>query len=646
MTRRHLLQLAAASAVAAAPQAAAKRNLLAPLWPKDRLAQTIAPLDRFHPFATAAERPAWEALPSDARASLIHTGETQLNTPWPSLPATVFLEYQRTGNRDHYESINFARRGRLQNLVIAECAEGKGRFADEIANGVWLTCEETFWGLPAHLGPQKAGTGLPDFAEPIVDLFAAETAALLAWTSYLLNPALAGVSKLIPERIYQEIDRRLLTPCMGRDFGWMGFTGAPPNNWDPWICSNWLTAALLLDRDPQRRLASTARILECLDHFLDGYADDGGCDEGPSYWGRAAGSLFDCLDLLYTASAGALDAFRIPLIHEMGLFVCRAHVAGDWYTNFSDAPAHLDLNGSLVYRYGKHLRDARMIAHGAFAAFHRDPKALPGESIGRQLPGLFVLAEMRRAPRVEALERDVWWPGIQVMAARVNEGSAAGLYLAAEAGNNGKSHNHNDVGNFVVFADSLPAIIDVGVGTYTAQTFSSHRYEIWTMQSAWHNCPTIDGVMQKDGRRFAASEVRYLTNAAAAELHLNLAGAYPPAANLERWNRALRLNRLNNEVTIADDYSLAKPAKLITLTLMTPCPVTENGPGRLTLSVSPTTTLHVLFDAAAFHPGIEEVPIDDARLKASWGTRLYRILLKADSPPAKAQWMTRIVTAK
>ena len=63
---------------------------------------------------------------------------------------------------------------------MAECMEGKGRFVDEIANGVWLACEETWWGVPAHLGAQKRGTGLPDVTEPIIDLFAAETGAQLA----------------------------------------------------------------------------------------------------------------------------------------------------------------------------------------------------------------------------------------------------------------------------------------------------------------------------------------------------------------------------------------------------------------------------------------------------------------------------------
>src|ERR1019366_10230059 len=86
---------------------------------------------------------------------------------------------------------------KLQDLVMAECMEGKGRFADEIANGVWLICEESFWGVPAHLGQQKAGVGLPDVAEPIVELFAGETANLLSWTAHLVGPQLTAVSKLL-----------------------------------------------------------------------------------------------------------------------------------------------------------------------------------------------------------------------------------------------------------------------------------------------------------------------------------------------------------------------------------------------------------------------------------------------------------------
>jgi len=620
-----------------------KRDLLTSAWPAARLAEVLAPRERFHPFPAVSERAAWEALPADARAALLEAGERQLKTGWEVLPATLFLEYRRTGNRSHYQEVYDRRREKLQSLVMAECMEGKGRFADEIANGVWLTCEETFWGLPAHLGAQKAGTGLPDVNEPIVDLFAAETSSLLAWTGDLVGDLLASVSPLLPERIRQEIDRRILTPCLVRDdFGWMGFAGRSVNNWDPWICSNWLTSALLVEPNAERRQAAVGKILRCLDNFLNSYADDGGCDEGPGYWGRAAASLYDCLELLHAATAVQCNGFTLPLVHEMGLYICRAHIANEWYTNFGDAPARVFTDGDLVYRFGKRVGDRGMMAHGAFCALERDEKAIPRDSIGRQLPALFNLGALREAPRLQALFRDSWLPGIQVMMARVQEGSPQGLYLAAQAGNNGKSHNHNDVGNFLVYADGMPAIIDVGVETYTAKTFSPQRYEIWTMQSAYHNCPTIDGVMQSAGRQFAATNVSYHADDRAAELHLNLAKAYPPEAHLAFWNRTLRLDRSGNSIEIVDDYRLTQAAKVITLTLMTPCTAEVSTTGEIRLAMTKGAPVRVAYDGRILHATVEEIPIDDEELRQSWGERLYRVLLRADAPSLESKWSLRI----
>ena len=620
-----------------------KRNLLTSLWPASKLAEALAPRERFHPFPTVSERAAWEALPADARAAHLEAGEKQIETAWEVLPATLFLEYRRTGNRSHYEEAHERRRRKLRDLVLAECMEGKGRFVDEISNGVWLICEETYWGRPAHLGLQKAGVGLPDVSEPTVDLFAAETSSLLAWTGYLVGGLLAKVSPLVPERIRQEIDRRILTPCLARDdFWWMGFTERSVNNWDPWICSNWLTSALLMETDAERRRAAVGKILRCLDNFLGGYAEDDGCDEGPGYWDRAAASLFDCLELLHAAITGQCNGFTLPLVHQMALYICRAHIDNDWYTNFGDGEARMIAEGDLVYRFGKRVGDDRMMAHGAFCAFEENEKAIPGGSIGRQLPALFNLAELRRAPRAQALFRDTWLAGIQVMMARVQEGSAQGLYLAAQAGNNGKSHNHNDVGNFLVYADGMPAIIDVGVETYTAKTFSPQRYEIWTMQSAYHNCPTIDGIMQSAGRQFAATEVSYHADDQAAELRLNLAKAYPPEAHLAFWNRTLRLDRADNTIEIADDYRLTQAVKVITLTLMTPCTAQVSTPGEIRLAMTSGGPVRVAYDGRIFHPVVEEIPINDAQLRHSWGERLYRILLRAEAPSLQSKWSLRI----
>ena len=53
--------------------------------------------------------------------------------------------------------------------MIARSIEGKGRFIEQIMDGVWSICEETFWGASAHLGNQKGGIGLPNVEDPIMD---------------------------------------------------------------------------------------------------------------------------------------------------------------------------------------------------------------------------------------------------------------------------------------------------------------------------------------------------------------------------------------------------------------------------------------------------------------------------------------------
>jgi hypothetical protein len=627
------------------------RFQLRELYPREKIEKVLIPRAEWHPWPTWSERQAWEGLPAPLRQDLIANGEQYLRYPWPSLPATLFLEYARDGNRSHYEHEHFARRNALTDLLIAECVEGKGRFLDDIVNGIWAICEESFWGVPAHVGAQKAGSGLPDPAEPVVDLFAAETGESLAWTCYLLGTRLDRASPMVRQRIRHEIDRRILTPCLERDdFGWMGFTGGRVNNWNPWCNSNWLACTLLIEPDEARRTAAVAKIVRSLDHFFDAYADDGGCDEGPGYWGRAPASLFDCLELLHSATKGAIDVYAQPLAREMGRYIHRVHIADDYFVNFADASALVHPPGELVYRYGRRIGDAQLASFGAYAYARSLGEGggflgKGGYTVGRYLAEVFHDGEVRTAPAQPPLVRDAWLDGIQVMTARCTAGTTNCYFVAAKGGHNAESHNHNDVGNFLVYVDGRPVLIDVGVETYSRKTFSSQRYDIWTMQSAYHNLPTIDGVPQSPGRAFAARAVRYEAGDEHAQLQLDLAGAYPKQANVKSWVRTIRLER-GRHIAITEDYALDQPAQEITLTLMTPCKVAVQKDGQLRLETAdgpePRPTVQVLYDGAKLKPVLETIAVHDGRLRTVWPEQLTRILLKAERPAVQDTWTVRI----
>ena len=186
------------------------RQFLTSFYQSVDLKAMLISRDDFHPFPTGQEREAWQSLPGVVRRQLIAHGEKYLNFQYPVLPATLFLDFIRTGNREKFQGQRDARRDALRDLVLAECAEGQGRFLDDIVNGIWVICEETYWGVPAHLSLQARGLGLPDVNEPTVDLFAGETGSLLAWTSYLLGEQLDTVSPLIQQRIQSELEKKIL----------------------------------------------------------------------------------------------------------------------------------------------------------------------------------------------------------------------------------------------------------------------------------------------------------------------------------------------------------------------------------------------------------------------------------------------------
>lgn len=616
------------------------------------LSDIILPHDEFIPLPAIDDRNRWEAIRSDAKASLVDAGERAAAEPWSMLPASRYLDFSRDGNRSRFSRSYFARRRKLASLVLAECCENTGRFVDEIVDGIWLICEESSWCVPAHNYMQSKGNGLPDVGEPIVDLFAAETAALLAWVRFLVSSRLDSVSPLVGPRIDSEVTRRVIDPYLARDdFWWMGFGDRWVNNWNPWINSNVLTTVLLIEPDPRRREAAVDKSMRSIDRFLGPYPADGGCDEGPSYWGRAGASLFDYLELLSLGTDGVIDGFSLPIVAEIGKFIYRAHISGNQYVNFADAPAVFEPPADLIVRFGRAVGDRELERFGRWVGEQDGTGIDPGlsGSLGRMLPSLFWMPEPQDPDSpAPPLPRDVWLPEIQVMVARDTGGSNRGLFVAAKGGHNDESHNHNDIGNLVVYRDGCPVIVDAGVETYTRKTFSDDRYDIWTMQSAYHTLlPTIDGVMQSPGSTCKASGARHACNDEAAEFTLDIAGAYPEEAGIKRWTRRVVLDR-GISVTVHDEYKLNRGAT-IEISLLTPCEISTAESGTITFSPRELPggrsagSAMCSFDSGALDLRIEDLAISDERMQRNWGEELKRVVFNCKTATSAGSF-TFIVT--
>ena len=612
-----------------------KRDLLSKIGTVEFLQKNLIAGSDWVNFPTYTNRQAWENIPENIRKAYISKGEKYLHFNWPAIPASSYMDYVRTGDREIMQVPYRERRKVLDALVMAELMEGKGRFLDQIINGVWVYCEQTYWGLSAHLTIQKAGAGLPDVNEPTIDLGVGFVATDLAWTYHFFKEAFDKVNPLIAQRLKKEITEKVLVPYYERDdFWWQGFKRDFVNNWNPWCNYNVLNCVMLVEENTYLRVKAVNKVLRSVDQFINYYHEDGGCEEGPSYWGHAGGKLFEVLELASKITDGKINVFNQEVVKNIGRYIYRAYISDPYFINFADAHAVIHTYPGIIYRYGKQIEDPDLTGFAAFLArqYGWEKESFSGK-IEIALENLFIRNEILNADPKEPLIGNFWLPGTQIMGAREYPGSHKGFYFAAKGGYNDESHNHNDAGTFVLYMDGKPCLVDAGVGTYTAKTFSSRRYEIWNMQSQYHNLPLINGVEQMHGKRFKAMDCRFKATRRFVEFSADLASAYPESAKVKKWKRSYRLNRGRN-FEIRDDFELSEFKEPTDLNFITCCQVKVVKSGRIELRGEGVSLL-MNFDSNLYEVSVQEIEMDDIRIEKSWPEGLRRITLKMKNQVCK-----------
>ena len=571
-----------------------------------------------------ADRAAWAALPGAARWKAAGDAALQDADTLPRLPLSLWLRFTQKGDRTAWEHAYFARRRTLCALVMAEAVTGAGAYLPAIADLAWAICEESAWQLPAHNSyirdtPQLP---LPDVTRPIVDLFAAETGALIATVYGLLGAALDGYAPGFSVRLKDEVERRVLAPYRTAHFWWMGNGEEPMCNWTPWCTQNVLLAAAQCA--PAKTLpVYVKQAAYSIDCFLKDYGEDGCCSEGAQYYRHAALTMFNALDLLCRIAPGVFDdVWAEPKIRNMAEYIVNMHIAGSYYLNFADCSPLAGARGVREFLFGQRVASAPLMTLAARdwadALQQPDPDRLhhPDDSEGINLYYHIqtTLAEQKALAFAQsaapALPRDVWYPSVGILACR------RGAYaLGAKAGNNADSHNHNDVGSVTLYKNGAPLLIDVGVETYSKKTFSPQRYEIWTMQSSWHNLPEFEpesaGYQQQPGAEFSARDVA--VSDALDAITMDIAPAYGAVPGLGFYRRRVQLSA--NGLTLQEETDFSRT---VALTLMSvEKPAVEGG----TVQFGTLAAAHIKGFARI---ATEAVPITDPRLRQAWPDTLYR----------------------
>lgn len=590
---------------------------------EEQLKQILMKNQSWIPYPAYNDRAGWDALLGEKyKTALIREGEKLLNYEWLLVRATDYLEFERTGNRYVMQDRLNKNRSAINSLMFAELAEGKGRFIDQLINGVYLSCEITSWVYSAHLSRQSNHRSLPDFREQVIDLSAGGYGAMLSWVYYYFHESFDKVNPSISIYLRQTLQERILDAYMNNDSEWwLAFNWKPGiviNNWNPWCNSNVLQCFLLLENDLDKLTKGVWRTMQSVDKFINFVKEDGACEEGPSYWQHAAGKLYDYLQILFDGTAGKVSLFQEPMIRRMGEYISRSYIGNGWVANFADASAKGGGDAQLIYRYGRAVGSDEMMHFAAYLMKGRRSSVQLGGDTFRSFQTLLSCNELEKTVASHDVPPCTWYPETEFCYLTNKEG----WFLAAKGGFNNESHNHNDVGSFSLYVNTTPILIDAGVGTYTRQTFGKERYTIWTMQSNYHNLPVINGIPQSYGQQYKATDV--ICRPGRRFFSANIAKAYPEEAAINRWIRSYSLG--DRQLTVTDNFSLKSGKIPNQINFLTWGKVGISVPGKVSIEAQGQKV--VIDYPRNLSVSLETIELKDIRLSRVWGGEIYRIVFK------------------
>ena len=613
--------VAAVAVRAAAPE-------IPPQNPK-RVAEIAALLRPEAGFAETrvGNRAAWEKVvaadPKSAK-ELIARGEAVLAKPMTAFDdAEYFTVDPKSGDVGVWYTKEMALNGQLQDLVFAECLEGKGRFVKRIADTLDRFAGLRTWVIPYHDRPGRSFKGEIRKVELIGGIMTESIARTVDLLRDVLPPeTVARAKKAVWDKeleVYVGIARDLKV-ARQNDCSWLWSI----YNWNA-ACNFYMvsTAVYVLD-DPKLRAECIELAERSVPCYLSGFTRDGLSLEGPSYWDYGFGSYLTLALQVRRASGG-----KVPFVTD---FAEKVMASGfDNRYNDLNAPGYGDstsnelmgppvstwFRGSLVWpRFACPLADRRGLKSGLFMTTLTD-----FASVG--LPQGVSYATPYRYPL------RTWYgdDSAQQLVCRPVAGRTNARDAAIKGGNNGAGHNHNDVGTYAVAVDGYELVCDPGCKPYDQDSFTAMRYEEKTRNSYGHPVPYVAGTLQSAGEKFAARVVSTAFADDRDEVTLDLKGAYDCKA-FGKLERTFICDRKVGRVIVRDEIGLAEPMS-VDVPVITLATAERRGTGWVFTKNGKKLSVSATAQGGTWH--WDEQVLDNERMNEP-----RRIALAFDEPVASA----------
>lgn len=517
--------------------------------------------------------PIYEHDRNAVRAEGLHL----LGSKMPELTYQLFSEFERVGTRLGYEHVYFARRRRLNTFALLSLLEPENaEYLEELCEIIWSVCDEYTWCLPAHL---KGGE-----ADQTIDLFSAETGFSLSEISLLLGDR---IPQLLRKRIASEVSVRLFIPYL--EHGPHHWETAK-HNWSA-VCAGSIGAAVLLQKEPNSGLTEIlTKVLGSMDYYLQGFGDDGVCQEGVGYWNYGFGYYVYFADLLKRRTQGRIDLFVNPKVRQIALFQQKIVLCGNAVANFSDSVPTVGVQIGLTHYLSNVYPELEVPSLDNRTEYTDD-------HCSRWAPAFRDFIWLDSAKQASDLEGSSYYMADAQWLVSRHATNYGRFGFAAKAGHNGEPHNHNDVGHFILMHEEAVYAADLGCGEYTQAYFGEGRYDYACNGSQGHSVPIIDGCGQVEGIDNAAKNVEVQTGEAEDKMILDLSGAYD-VPHLLMLKRKLVWSKTDMpSLTLEDEYSFTTVPSQIIERIVTRCQPRVDEAGVVELVAEAGQPARIRYDA-------------------------------------------------
>lgn len=410
-------------------------------------------------------------VPEAVFRDALNDGNKYIDNNWEVLTAAMYTDARHEPYCDAYKS----RRTVLARLALAEYTERKGRFMQDIINGIWCICDESTWILPDDTGKLRCGDRVK------FDINSAKTAALLATVVHIFRKELPPEVK---KRVYYKAEKRVFEPFY--DACAIGTEAA----------AHTFIACMFTERNEEKRRRMTDKILELLDVWLDEFAGGKVHEKSEKGLYNRTAYLFDILEMLYNVTDQKFSVFSDEKIKIAAECIYKAHLGSDGFSE-----TETDSDGARIYLFGKRMDYKKLCDFGASEYLKLTDKTLPeSTNLFHKLYSVKHASEIIGYGDNFDAQECGYIEGMDLFVKKTK-----GFSVAVKGG-------HSSAGNFMAYLENEPYVIDLEKS---------------------HNLPVINGFTQFTETRRAVCEK--MENG----LSIDMSRTYPKEAGVISWMRSI-----------------------------------------------------------------------------------------------------------